>query len=202
MTPGQMYVSGAVEGVTDEAILVRVVRAAGADVLRTYAKGGKAALKQALLGYNNAARFQPWVVLLDMDDDASCPAELVAKLLAKPSPRMRLRIAVRQVEAWILADAQRVAHFLGVSQHSVPDKPEHLPNAKEALVNLARRSRYRAIREDMVPRAGSGRPVGAAYPSRLIDFVSNDTGGWRPEVAAQRAPSLARCIAAVRSLVS
>jgi hypothetical protein len=36
------------------------------------------------------------------------------------------------------------------------------------VVELARYSRRRDIREDMVPRPGSGRSVGAAYTSRLI----------------------------------
>jgi hypothetical protein len=74
MSPPWTYISGAVEGITDEAVLARVVRAAGAEPFRTYSKRGKAALKQGLASYNNAARFAPWVVLLDLDTDADCVA--------------------------------------------------------------------------------------------------------------------------------
>ena len=51
----------------------------------------------------------------------------------------------------------------------------------------------------MVPRDGSGRSVGPAYASRMIEYVE---GFWRPEVAAHRADSLRRAIACVVRLVS
>jgi hypothetical protein len=38
-----------------------------------------------------------------------------------------------------------------------------MTNAKEAMVDLARRSRRRDIREDMMPRSGSERSVGPTY---------------------------------------
>jgi len=65
------------------------------------------------------------------------------------------------------------------------------------MVNLARASRRRDIREDLVPRPEGGRQVGPAYSSRLIEFVS---GRWRPEIAARRAESLRRAIACLKRL--
>src|SRR6266852_2654760 len=56
-------------------------------------------------------------------------------------------------------------------------------HAKRAMVDLRRISRRREIREDLVPRASSGRSVGPGYSSRLAEFVL-DPNGWRPEVAA------------------
>lgn len=70
---------------------------------------------------------------------------------------------------------------------------------KQALVNLARTSRRRAIRDDMVPREGSGRAVGPGYTSRIIEFVSNH---WRPEQAAHVSDSLRRAIARLEILVA
>ena len=42
----------------------------------------------------------------------------------------------------------------------------------------------------MVPRPGSGRLVGPAYASRLIEYAE---AHWRPEVAGQCTDSLRRC---------
>jgi hypothetical protein len=83
----------------------------------------------------------------------------------------------------------------------VPGPPETLPDPKRVLIELASRSRRREIREDMVPRLGSGRVVGPAYTSRLIEFVTDRRGGWRPGIAARSADSLARCIRRLRRFV-
>lgn len=201
MSTGPVYVSGAVEGPTDEAVLTRIVRAAGGSVYRVYGKHGKAELKRALPGYNSAARFQPWVVIVDLNHEANCAPPLLRMLLPDPAPQMRLRIAIREVEAWLIADSERVARFLHIRQSAVPTDPEALTDPKLSLVDLARQSRVRAIREDLVPRPGSGRAVGSAYASRLIEFVNDDVAGWRPNVAARTSESLERCLRAVHSLV-
>jgi len=71
-------------------------------------------------------------------------------------------------------------------------------NPKRELVNLARGSRLKAIREDMVPRPGSGRSEGPAYVSRLIEFASDS---WRPSEARSRSESLQRCCQALEQLL-
>lgn len=53
--------------------------------------------------------------------------------------------------------------------------------------------------EDMVPRPRSGREVGPACTSRLVEFVENH---WRSEVALRRAGSLHRCVSRLHKLVS
>ncbi len=65
------------------------------------------------------------------------------------------------------------------------------------MVNAARRSRYRAMVTDMVPRPGSGRSTGPAYSSRMFEFVQNH---WDPGNACAGADSLERCIFALRGL--
>jgi hypothetical protein len=114
---------------------------------------------------------------------------------------MCLRIAVRQVEAWLLADAARIARFIGVSRVLVPNDPDAVPNAKDAMVNLARRSTRRAIRDDMVPVPGSGLNVGPGYSGRLIEFALDERNGWRPEEADGVSPSLHRARLALEVLI-
>jgi hypothetical protein len=198
--------SAAVEGDVDEAVLSRLVAHAGGWLNPVHGKRGKDQLLKQLSGYANAARFAPWVVLLDLDHDFECPPAAVAVWLPAWLPatpnRLCLRVAVRQVEAWLLADRERVATFLRVPVSRVPERPEELDDPKRSMVNLARRSRSRAIAQDMTPRPGSGRNVGPAYASRLIEFVTRSERGWRPQVAAESADSLRRAMARVESLVS
>jgi hypothetical protein len=112
---------------------------------------------------------------------------------------MCFRVAVREIEAWLLADRERLAAFLGVKSARLPANPEEEPDPKRIIVELAQQSRRREIREDMAPRPGSGRQIGPAYSSRLIEFVSG-SGGWRPEVAARSSDSLRRCLSCLRKL--
>lgn len=192
-------ISAAVEGITDEAVVRKLITHVGAEPGTVYGKKGKPHLRSQVDGYNSAARHAPWVVLVDLDHEAGCAPHLCAGWLAAPAPRLCFRVAVRAVEAWLMADTEALARFLSVGRKKVPGDPEGLADPKEALVNLARESRKREIREDMVPRQGSGRAVGPAYASRLIEFVSSH---WRPAEAADRADSLRRAIACLERLAN
>ena len=185
-----LVISGAVEGTLDEIVVRRLVEMAGASLGRVYGKNGKPNLRERLEGYNQAARFAHWVVLVDLDQDAECAPLLKAAWLPRPETHMCFRIAVREVEAWLIADRERLARFLSVPIAQIPQEPETLANPKRTMVDIARKSRRAAMREDMVPRAGSGRPIGPAYTSRMIEFVEKK---WRPGVAEHSSDSLRRC---------
>jgi len=181
----------------DEAVLRRLLSHVGAVPGRFYGKAGKAHLQERIKGYNQAARFTPFVVLIDLNEDADCAPLLKESWISSPSPRMCFRVAVRAVEAWFFADDDRLAGFLSVPRSKIPSLPEQLEDPKRTMVELASRSRKRDIREDMVPRPGSGRKEGPAYVSRLIEFAH---GSWRPDVAASRSDSLRRCLTRLRGI--
>lgn len=190
-------ISAAVEGIVDEAVVRRLIAHAGGTPGAVYGRQGKSLLRQRIAGYNNAAQRVPWIVLVDLDRDADCAPPLRNAWLPELAPHLCFRVAVREVESWLLADAERLADFIGVSRSRVPAQPESLNDPKETLVNLARTSRRSDIREDLVPRPEGGRQVGPAYSSRLIEFVSDR---WRPRIAARRAESLRRAIACLTRL--
>jgi len=192
--------SAAVEGDVDEAVLRRVARHVGADINVVYGKRGKAHLKEHIVGYNQAAHFSPWVVLVDLDQDAECAPPLRRAWLPDPAPQMCFRIAVRELESWIMGDRDRLACFLRVPVARVPRDPESELDPKRTLLNLARVSRHLGIRSDMLPRARSARAVGPLYTSRLIEFVTDTEKGWRPDVAQSVCDSLARCIRCLRNM--
>jgi hypothetical protein len=196
---GEVIVTGAVEGDVDEAVLRRVLEHVGLSLGAVHGRAGKQKLLQHLSGYNNAARFAPWVALIDLDSDCPCAPPCVQEWLRMPSRLMCFRVAVRAVEAWLLADRERIASSLVISPRRVPVNPDGLPHPKTSLVNLARQSKSRAVREDFVPREGSGRSVGPLYTARLMAFVENHEAGWRPERAAAHSESLRRCIERLRS---
>lgn len=194
----RVVICAAVEGLVDEAVVRRLIAHAGGRPGPVFSKNGKRALRDRIGGYNNAARHAPWLVLVDLDSDAECAPNLRQAWLPNPAPRLCFRVAVPQVEAWLMADAETLAPYLSVPEYRIPRDPEALTNAKIEMVNLARGSRDRAIREDMVPRPESGRSLGPAYSSRLIEYV---TSHWRPQVAARHAHSLDRAIACLKRLV-
>ena len=202
MATQSVVLSAAVEGIVDEAVLRRLCASIGASLGAVYGRNGKAYILQRLAGYNHSARFRHWVVVLDLDNDANCAPEILPRWLAQPSRLMRLRVAVRESEAWLLGDRERLATYLSVPAARIPVNPETVPDPKLAIVNLARQSRRRAIREDIVPREGSGQSVGPAYSSRMVEFVQDPARGWRPDVAANSCDSLHRCIQALSGLAT
>jgi hypothetical protein len=110
---------------------------------------------------------------------------------------MAFRVAVRASEAWLLADQENMSQFLGVAKKHIPDDPERVLDAKIALVNLARKSRSRAIREEMIPAPGTTARVGPGYTGRIIEFAGSL---WQPDKASERSESLRRCLDAVKEL--
>lgn len=189
------------EGPLDHAILTRLIRSKGGEIGRMHGGEGKPPILRNLDGYNVAARHSLWLVMVDLNGDYRCAPEARTDWMVNPADTMCFVVAVRQVEAWLLADAERISRFLSVSRSRIPRQPEQLQRPKRDIVQLARRSRSRRIREDLVPRQRSGREVGSAYTSRLIDFVEDLEQGWRPYVAAESAPSLARCLTRLNGMV-
>jgi hypothetical protein len=104
---------------------------------------------------------------------------------------------VREIEAWLLADRDSFSTFFHIDSSRIPADPEAERDPKGTVVRLAQSSEQKEIREDMAPRPGSGRSVGPAYTSRMIEYVNKV---WRPEVAARSAQSLERALKSIKRL--
>ena len=140
------FASAAVEGMVDAAVVQKLITEYGAHPGTVYGQTGKDALKERIPGYNNAARHSPWVVLVDLDRDADCVPLFRTTWMPHPARLMCFRVVVRAVEAWLMADAQTLSAFLGVPRTRISAAPEDVGDPKRAMVDLARRSRNRAIR--------------------------------------------------------
>lgn len=192
-------IQAAVEGQLDTSVARRLIAAAGGHLGRVYGGEGKDALIQKLDGCNRAAGHgRRWLVLVDLNAGATCAPALRARLLPDPAPGMCLRIVVPEIEAWLMADAQTLARCLRVRPSLISRHPERLDSPKDRMVDLARGSRRRQIREDMVPGRRSGRRIGRAYTARLIEYVRT---AWRPRHAACHAVDLQCAIRCLERLV-
>lgn len=200
MTTGTSVVKCAVEGLVDQVVLQRILLDLGIPCGEFYVKNGKRQLLSRLPNYNLSARHLTWVILLDLDDSAECAPAYVRSLLPNQERGMHLRIAVRAVEAWLLADAERLAAFLGIPVSMIPANPDMETDPKATIINLARRSRRRDVREGMVPPPRSGRREGPAYRAYITEFLASGPQAWRPRVASQHSTSLSHCLAALDAL--
>lgn len=113
----QVFISAAVEGMVDEAVVRRLIAHAGGQLGTVYGRHGKPSLREKIDGYNNAAKRAPWLVLVDLDHDEDCAPPLREAWIPNPAPHLCFRIAVREIEAWLLADAETLA------QAAQPDGP-------------------------------------------------------------------------------
>lgn len=161
-----------------------------------YRRNGNGYLRQTIHGWNKAAKGRPFIVLTDLDQ-SECPARLIDDWLEeRPHPNLLFRIAVREIESWILADPENLAKFLHVNQARIPANTDALPDPKAALLNVARQARSKTIRDRIVPRVGSTARKGPDYNGCLGTFVREH---WDINTAKANSPSLARTIARLNS---
>ena len=202
MTNKLAVIQCAVEGIVDETVARRLITICGGTTGAVYGKKGKRNLRKNISGYNRAANYYPWLVLVDLNSEYSCPPDLLTEWLPNKNPNLCLRIAIHEIEAWLLADKERVAKFFKVKLSTIPNDVELLSDPKQTMVNIARESRSRTIIADMVPSKKSHRTVGPAYNSRLIEFVSDTNSGWRPKIARNYSESLRSCINCIKNLIN
>lgn len=191
----------AVEGHTDIPIAERLIQLTGLRSQQALVAGGKSRLDPRIPSLNRSGAHLNWLILRDLDHDASCPPQLIRHLLRehRRSPRVALRVPVRTMESWILADVEGFAREFAVSRQHLPRDPDDIQRPRQFLVDSCRRSRRSEIRDAMTPRPGSGRQAGPEYSYRITKFAA---GAWDPERASGRSRSLRSTIAALRKLVA
>ena len=186
----------AVEDELSETVLRVILKQSG----RTYCvgscfrRGGYGYLKKRIMAFNNAAKHTPFGVLTDLDDVECAPKLVEEWLMAVKHHNLIFRVAIKEVEAWVLAHRSAFASFLGISQNKVPETPDQLADPKRELIGLVGRSRRTALRKAIVPSPGN--KIGPDYNATLSAFVEGD---WDMKEAAKRSPSLRRALNAIGS---
>lgn len=158
--------------------------------------GGAGEFWASIDKYNEAARHCGLVLALADHDEETCVGPKLRSRLADRHPNLILRLSVRELEAWLLADSYRLGAFLSVSPAKFPSHPDKETDPKLTLVNLARNSTRGPIRAGMVPKPGVSADRGPEYTLIMESFIRTR---WRPHEAAKRSPSLAKAIRALRA---
>ncbi|WP_235153623.1 DUF4276 family protein [Dyadobacter sp. CY345] len=156
-------------------------------ISQSYPANGFGYIKSNIKGFNNASKFSPFIILTDLDN-IDCPIKLIEDWLPKKVHEQYLifRIAVREVESWLLADIEGFSLFSGVSQANFPILPELENDPKSTLMGIIKKSKKRKIKEDILPTNDNAK-VGPNYNTRLGDFVCYH---WNINNAKNRSLSL------------
>ena len=196
--PGEVPITLAVEDELSEHVLRAILVQTKREFLvaTVYGKKGADYLRQKMPAFNMAAKGSGYLVLTDLDRQG-CVPELIEKWFtcslseypARRHANLVFRVAVREIESWVMADRERFADFLGISISLVPEQIDMVPDPKEFLLKLASKCRNRRLRDDIVPRLGDKRKIGPDYNGRLGDFVRSS---WRANVAYAHSASLKR----------
>ena len=157
-------------------------------------RGGYGYIKKIIPGLNHGAKGMPYLVLTDLDN-AECPLSLISSWLSQPKhPNLIFRVAIKEVEAWVLAHREAFAEFLDVSVDLIPGDVDEIADPKQLLINLARKSRKRNLRDAIVPASNSTAKIGKDYNGQLIQFVQQS---WQVEPAQASSRSLQRAMNAL-----
>ncbi|WP_294052793.1 DUF4276 family protein [Thiolapillus sp.] len=190
----------ATEDALSEAVLDRIFQFFDVDieVITWMRKNGIGYLQSKFPELVRLAGSVPVLMLVDLDRKECAPALLRDWLQNVALPDgLLFRVAVREVEAWLLADHEAFAEFARTPARQLPDKPDELEDPKQFLLNLVRRYARRPTKDALLPRKGAVSKVGVGYNTELIRFVKEI---WRPDRAAEYSDSLARMIPRVQAL--
>src|SRR5258708_5972587 len=137
-----------------------------------YDNGGNGYIRSKIKNFNQSARGSAYLVLTDLDTYACAPM-LRAEWMAPATihPNLIFRVAVKEVEAWLLADRQGFANFLGVRRDLVPENPELIQDPKGTLINLVAGCRKRKIKNAIVPDLATKAKQGPNYNGALSEYV-------------------------------
>ncbi len=192
-----MSLIAVVEGDTDLPVVRKLAEDAGLDITSEIDCAGKDYLDEHLDAYNAAAQGSPWFVLRDLDTDAPCAGDYIRNRALAPETWMCFRLAVREMEAWLLADSESIARFLKVPRNAVPANPDADADPTRTIVNLARRSTSAKVQKALVPKPGISAQVGPLYEAKIIEFARDY---WSLDRACQNSASLARARTRLREL--
>jgi len=159
--------------------------------------GGKGKIKRQLNGYNNAAKYNHYFIIADLDNEYECAPSLIQDWLpGHHSDYLLFRIAVREIESWLLADRENFAAFLSISKTLIPLTPDIERDSKGIVISLAKRSKKREIREAIVPINDYAK-IGPGYNIQLGNFIRNS---WDINSARANSPSLDKAIKSLEKI--
>ena len=182
----------AVEDQLSAAVATKMLEILGIHISQYLGLRGKGYLQNKAQSLNQTARGFPVFMLTDQDSPSQCPPQLVQSWIkGTRNSKFFLRIAVMEVESWVMADRRGFANFLSIPLTRIPTDTDVIPQPKEFLISLARSSGKSSLRQDIIPPSGATSRVGPGYNHRLGEFVRNS---WDIHHAASNSASLQRAL--------
>jgi hypothetical protein len=183
-----------IEDDLSEAVLRRVLRertgAVRYECRTPFQNSGFGQLRRNVRAFNEMARVCPVLMLTDLDRYPCATALIDEWLPTTRHPEFLFRVAVREVEAWLLGSHEEIIRFLRLRRRVPVPHPEALDDPKDALLQMAQDSPSRELRNALVQADRYGRRrQGPAYNLTLNGFVCDF---WNIEAASGSCPSLKR----------
>ena len=159
----------ATEDELSEKVGLRLAGEVGLEVGTCLRRNGFGYLKSRISNFCQMARQHPVLLITDLDQKA-CASGLMNDWLGELGrpDNLVFRIAVREVESWLLADHEAMRILLG-PKGTLPFAPDNLIDPKQALLTLAMGA-SRDVKEDLLAQRGSIASQGIGYNARLGDF--------------------------------
>jgi hypothetical protein len=145
-------------------------------------------IKNNINVYNKASSGTTYLVLIDLDSE-SCPVKIVQDWLDDAKgENLLFRVAVREIESWIVADVQNFSKFLHLREKKLRKDVDEITDPKRYIFNLVSGSIIRQL-SGVCPR-GTAR-IGDDYNEKLSKFVKSS---WNPQLAMANSSSLKKTI--------
>ncbi len=164
--------------------------------------GGCPALKRRCPSFFHMAKGGLYTVSLADLDNERCAGALIRKWFGIPDKHpisfpkeLTFRVAIREIESWIIADHDAWAKFIGIPAINFSVTPDELRDPKLHLLNVIRSKGRKKFHKDMLPRGTAS--IGPLYNEIMCEFIQNK---WNPERAQENSPSLKRAIHAINEI--
>lgn len=188
-----------VEDRVSEAVARRILLSKNIPIGTARGFHGKGYIDSKHSSYYNASRnvpYQHYLVIRDLDT-SDCVKKLLARISPGRSKKFIFRVAIKEIETWLIADSDNFAEYLGVHKSRLQIDPESIEDPKRFIVNLAAGSRKREIRRALRSDGSGGISYGSGFNSTMIEFVQ---AKWDFDSAASKSESLFRALAAIDEL--
>jgi len=115
----------AVEDKLSEAVSTKILEDLGIDISQRLGLKGKGYLQSKAPSLNQTAKGFPVFMLTDQDAPSQCPPQLVqAWTRGERHSKFFLRVAVMEVESWVMADRRGFADFLSIPVNRIPENTD------------------------------------------------------------------------------
>lgn len=188
-----LFINTVCEDFLSEVVVEKIIGSFGDrfKICNRYITDGNSRMKRNLRGYSQASAYTPFCIVTDLDNETCAPA-LITSWANKIqlNDNLIFRVAVREIETWVMADRNAFSKFSGIPLRRIPLDLETVTDPKATLFSLVENYGKKTIRQDLLP-ADATATVGPGYNLVLSEFVYKS---WDPNRAQLNSNSLYRMI--------